>query len=111
MSLRGFERAARRFGALGIPWLALGGGGYDVSNVVRAWTLAWSTMLDESLPDEIPASWKTEAAAYGINISSLRGPQEPPQTASHILEALDRTIEAVHRTVFPVLEEARRAEA
>jgi acetoin utilization protein AcuC len=111
LSLRGFERAARRFAGFGIPWLALGGGGYDVSNVVRAWTLTWGTMLDEKLPDEIPASWMAEAATYGLNVSRLRGPEETPLTAEHVLEDLDGTIDAIRRSVFPILEEARRAHA
>ncbi len=38
-------------------WVALGGGGYNVSNVARAWTLAWAVMngveLDEDLPESI----------------------------------------------------------
>ena len=35
-------------------WVALGGGGYSMSNVARAWTLAWAIMNDVSLPDELP---------------------------------------------------------
>jgi acetoin utilization protein AcuC len=36
---RGYVAAIREFARLGLPWLALGGGGYDLSAVARCWTL------------------------------------------------------------------------
>lgn len=42
-------------------WIAVGGGGYDIWRVVpRAWTLVWSEMSDQQLPDEtkIPDAWR-----------------------------------------------------
>ena len=42
-------------------WIAVGGGGYDIWRVVpRAWTLLWSEMSDQQLPDEtkIPDAWR-----------------------------------------------------
>ena len=46
-------------------WLALGGGGYDMSAVARCWALDFATMagVADQMPDEIPASFKNE---YGI---------------------------------------------
>ena len=46
-------------------WLALGGGGYDMSAVARCWALDFATMagVADQLPDEIPASFRNE---YGI---------------------------------------------
>ncbi|MCX6092015.1 MAG: acetoin utilization protein AcuC [Candidatus Bipolaricaulota bacterium] len=108
MSLHGFERAVERFRALGVPWLALGGGGYDVGNVLRAWALAWGVMLDEKLPDEIPSLFLTEAAAHGVTVSQLRGPREVPPTSDRVLEALDETIRKVRESTFPILSESRK---
>ena len=108
MSLHGFERAVERFRALGVPWLALGGGGYDVGNVIRAWALAWGVMLDEKLPDEIPSLFLTEAAAHGVTVSQLRGPREVPPTSDRVLEALDETIRKVRESTFPILSENRK---
>jgi len=104
MSLGQFERCAIYFRDLGIPWLALGGGGYDIGNVVRAWTLAWGVMIEEPLPDEIPEGWMTAAAAHGLTISHLRGNENSAPTPEAVLEDLDRTIEALRTTVFPLLE-------
>ncbi|HEX6383929.1 MAG TPA: acetoin utilization protein AcuC [Anaerolineae bacterium] len=43
-------------------WLALGGGGYDISVVPRAWALAFAMMSQQSLPDELPPAYQ---ARYG----------------------------------------------
>jgi len=39
------ELAARAFRATGIPWIVLGGGGYDKLNVARGWALIWAAVL------------------------------------------------------------------
>ncbi len=103
MSLRQFERNVRALRDVGIPWLALGGGGYDVSNVVRAWTLAWSIIAGTDLPDEIPDAWLTSAARYHVAISKLRGDIDRTPTDEAVLEDLDRTIGALRESVFPIL--------
>ena len=54
-------------------WLALGGGGYEVSVVPRAWTLAFGVMLGQSFPDELHESYR---ARYGGKW--LRDHETPP---------------------------------
>ena len=41
-------------------WLALGGGGYLMTVVPRAWTIFLARMLDEELRNELPDSWIEE---------------------------------------------------
>ena len=41
ITTRGYVEAVREVAKLGIPWLALGGGGYDLGAVARAWALAY----------------------------------------------------------------------
>ncbi len=103
MSLHEFERFAIFYRELDRPWLGLGGGGYDVGNVARAWTLVWGVMTGAELPDEIPEGWATHAAAYGIAVTSLRGPEGSEPSPSRVLEDLDRTIATLKETVFPVI--------
>ena len=104
MSLRGYESLIDRFKAQHRPWVALGGGGYDVANVVRAWTLAWAIMNDVSLPDEIPDAWLVQAQAFGVHVRSLRGPaQAVGRSAAAVMEDLDQTIETLKRSAFPAL--------
>lgn len=39
-------------------WLALGGGGYDISVVPRGWTLAYGLMSGQSFDEELPAAYR-----------------------------------------------------
>ena len=105
VSLRCFERCVDAFRKLDLPWLAFGGGGYNVGNVVRAWTLSWARMIEAELPDEIPSGWMTAAAPHGVSISSLRGPTEVPPTSDRVMEALDATIETLRSDVLPRISE------
>jgi acetoin utilization protein AcuC len=57
ISLGAFAQAVRRLKTLCSRWVALGGGGYDVRNVARAWTAAWAIMNDRELPTSLPASF------------------------------------------------------
>ena len=56
LTSRGYVELIREFAKLGLPWLALGGGGYDIGAVARCWTLAYGVMLGVEWPDQIPAS-------------------------------------------------------
>ena len=56
LTSRGYLELIREFANLGLPWLALGGGGYDIGAVARCWTLAYGVMLDVEWPDRIPES-------------------------------------------------------
>jgi acetoin utilization protein AcuC len=56
----GYEALVRAIKELGTPWLALGGGGYDLSVVPRAWTLAYGVMNGQEFPDELPPAYATE---------------------------------------------------
>ena len=54
LSTSGFSRVVAEFAAMGIPWVALGGGGYNVEAVARSWALAYGVMAELGLPDRIP---------------------------------------------------------
>ena len=49
--------------AAGGRWIALGGGGYNVDVLPRAWALLFAEMTGSDLPDEVPAEWLALAAA------------------------------------------------
>ncbi len=50
----GFCAAVEEIRKISGRWVALGGGGYDIANVARAWTLAWAVMNDKVISDEVP---------------------------------------------------------
>ena len=54
LTSRGYTEIIREFARLEIPWLALGGGGYDVGAVARCWSLAYGVMLGVDWPDRVP---------------------------------------------------------
>jgi acetoin utilization protein AcuC len=54
LTTHGYMAAVQRLGAMGYPWLAFGGGGYDLDAVARCWTLAYGLMLGREWPDELP---------------------------------------------------------
>jgi acetoin utilization protein AcuC len=49
LTIQGFARLVEEIKALSIPWVALGGGGYDVGKVAKAWTLAWGIMVGQEI--------------------------------------------------------------
>jgi len=52
----GFCAVLKRMKSFAPGWVALGGGGYDIATVARAWTLAWAIMNDVDLPNDLPAA-------------------------------------------------------
>ena len=52
------------------PIVALGGGGYDVEGVAKAWTLALSVISGIELPEEIP---ENVADSIGLKNRKIRG--------------------------------------
>ncbi|MCK5351565.1 acetoin utilization protein AcuC, partial [bacterium] len=78
------------------PIMATGGGGYEMDTVARAWTLAWSILTGQEVPDELPEAYLKERRKYGatgVGQKTLRDPepeQIPDQTEP--LRHLDHTL-------------------
>lgn len=67
----GFAEAVRRLNPLCRKWIALGGGGYNLENVPRAWTLAWAIMNHREIPDEMPEAFRTAFRRMGFRASRI----------------------------------------
>ena len=72
VTTRGFCAMVEMIRSMAPKWVALGGGGYDVANVARAWTLAWAIMNDVEAPDEIPPSFLQQFPGAGFLNNKLR---------------------------------------
>jgi len=72
ITTNGFCGAVRMIKSLAPKWVALGGGGYDIANVARAWTLAWAIMNDTDAPDEIPEAYLRQYPGAGFQNRKLR---------------------------------------
>jgi acetoin utilization protein AcuC len=78
LSILGYERVLKGIKGLAPRWVALGGGGYNISNVARAWTLAWAIMNGVELREELPEPFLDEAVKMGIEERVLRGRVRTP---------------------------------
>lgn len=103
LTTRGFAHGVRAFRATGRPWIALGGGGYDVSNVPRAWTLAWAIMNDVEPPPGVPEAYREACRALGLRAEPLLDDPHtesgPPKETAWAF-ARDQTAR-VRRLIFP----------
>lgn len=105
LSVEGFAEVVRRILTLAPRLLALGGGGYDLGNVARAWTVAWALMNEISLPEALPESFCRLAAPHLAGRTSFwdRFPPLPPERVRAARAYAWRQVEALRRLVFPLL--------
>jgi len=102
LTIHGYEKIIRRIKELSPRWVALGGGGYDVSNVARAWTLAWAVMNGFELNDQLPETYLKKAAESGIHGKELRGDSKlhPRSQRKDIRTETERIVSYLKKTVF-----------
>jgi len=103
LSILGYERVLKRIKDLAPRWVALGGGGYNISNVARAWTLAWAVMNGIELEEDLPEPFLKEAEKMGVQERELRGsPKIPPHSLNEENRVeMERVVHYVKETVFP----------
>jgi acetoin utilization protein AcuC len=106
LSIRGYEKVLKRIKDLAPRWVALGGGGYNISNVARAWTLAWAVMNGIELKEELPESYLKEAMRMGIEEKELRGRLKIPlhsQNKENRME-MERVVHTIKEIVLPKIK-------
>ena len=100
LTVQGFAEVVAEFAKLSpSKWLALGGGGYDLHTVARAWTLAYGVMSEQDFGPEIPESYTT---AY--DVTALHDPADvgiQDQVRRDALAFADSSIQAVHKLIYP----------
>lgn len=93
----------RKLRALGLPWVAMGGGGYDLMNVARAWTIAWAIMNDRVLSPMLPQAFVAYASGMGyphrMLLDALHWAAEDDR--NHALDAVEESIRRLRKLVFP----------
>jgi acetoin utilization protein AcuC len=87
------EALFHALGALAPRWLALGGGGYDIGVVPRAWTLAFGVMSGQAFADELPEGYREK---YGGEYLRDR---EPPKLDGALRSRVCRSVETVVQRV------------
>ena len=85
--------------------VALGGGGYDVDAVARAWTLAWALMNNIELPAELPA---VPIAGLKTGRTLLRDPEHHSHAHAQCLRRVEQCLRHLEANLFPLLEGERQ---
>ncbi|MBM3939421.1 MAG: acetoin utilization protein AcuC [SAR202 cluster bacterium] len=98
LTSRDYIDLVRYFAGLGLPWLAFGGGGYDLDVVARCWTMAYGVMLGREWPDELPAG----ADAF-LTSERLRDADADidPDIVDQTRRFARQQVEELRRLVFP----------
>lgn len=93
----------RKLKALKIPWVALGGGGYDQLNTARAWTIAWAVMNGVQLDPHLPAAFIARIELLGyphrVLLDAMHWAEEGERVLA--LDAVEKSIVRIKRTIFP----------
>ncbi|PWB80468.1 MAG: acetoin utilization protein AcuC [Candidatus Methylomirabilota bacterium] len=103
ISLGAFVQAVRRLKDLSGRWVALGGGGYDLRNVARAWTATWAIMNDREPPASLPTSFLARHQEIDWNDTAfIDAPAVIEGTAkADAWEDARQTVDVLRRSVFP----------
>lgn len=95
----------RKLAALRMPWVAMGGGGYDLMNTARAWTIAWSVMNDVKIPPTLPEQFIESISAMGYPHRMLTDAMHwaDDEERNSALDALESSIARIRKLHFPLL--------
>lgn len=98
----GFCEVVRKIKEIAPKWVALGGGGYDVVNVAKAWTLAWAIMNDVEIPDDIPEEFLKKYSQEGFSDRKMKDDVylEKGVHKEQMREEVERVIEFIKEKVF-----------
>ena len=100
LTTEGYIEVVRELAALGLPWLALGGGGYDVTAVARSWTLAYGVMLGIDWPDQLPAAFSREHGAGRLRDEV--SPELPGHVKVEASRYAEEAVAEIRQQIFPL---------
>lgn len=99
LSHRGHNACVQFVRKFNLPTLVLGGGGYTIRNVARCWVLETATVLNRSLPEELPFNDYFEYYAPDFSLSV------PPNNMPDL-----NTPEYLHKCTSTILENLRHVQ-
>jgi len=102
LTTQGFDLAVKKLGVLAAEigkWVAVGGGGYDLSALARSWTMALASMANFKLPAEVPV----EFTSLGKLTTFADIPPTPAEQRylSEIHNHNTQTLNEVRSLIFP----------
>ncbi len=95
----------KKLKALKIPWVAVGGGGYDNLNVARAWTLAWSIMNGVEISPRLPERFVRTIRKMGFGNKMLLDAMHwaEDDDRNRALDAVEKSIATIKKKIFPFI--------
>lgn len=98
----GFCEVIKKIKEISPRWVALGGGGYDIASVAKAWTLAWAIMNGVEIPDEIPEDFLEKYSQEGFSSRRIRDEiyLEKGIRKEQMKDEVKRIIEFIKEKVF-----------
>ncbi|MDA1279855.1 MAG: acetoin utilization protein AcuC [Chloroflexi bacterium] len=102
LTTQGFNLAVQKLASLASEigkWVAVGGGGYDLSAVARSWTMALATMADYELPDVVPSSFNSLSGLTRFHDTAPLSPE--PRYLDEIRQFNSRTLNEIRSLIFP----------
>ena len=103
LTTAGYTAVVAAIKELAPRWVALGGGGYDVTVVPRAWTLAYGLMLGREFPNELPAAYADKYGAGTLQDG------ESPRIPDWARERAQRQAEQAVESLKQILAEAGKS--
>lgn len=100
LSTTGYVALVRRFSDMDYPWLAFGGGGYDVDAVARGWALAYGEMVGRQWPDSIP-----ESVRHNLTRDVMRDAAPAPvdpELRTRTQAFAKTAVDAIKQGIFPL---------
>ena len=106
LTTRGYAAVVAEIAPRAERWIALGGGGYDITVAPRAWTLAFAHMLEAEAPEHIPESqadhYRCEVGAgEPVPLHDAGAPAVDEDWARIAREVAEEVVEEVKHSVFP----------
>ena len=95
LTTHGQTAVVRRIASLAPRWLALGGGGYSLDVVPRAWTLALAVMAEADPPLELPAGYRSAHGGRLLHDTQL--PQVDPRLRQQARQAVESVVAEARR--------------
>jgi acetoin utilization protein AcuC len=102
LTTQGFAATVAKLAELGGEcgrWVAMGGGGYNLSAVARGWAMAFAAMSGATVPDSLPAGYHGPEGPD--TFADPPGPQIDAGIREQVRAFARRSVDGVRELVFP----------
>ncbi|MBW2489980.1 MAG: acetoin utilization protein AcuC [Deltaproteobacteria bacterium] len=105
LTTNGFLKVVQEIKSWNRKWAALGGGGYNIMNVARAWTGAWAVMKGIEVSDDLPEAFVKKHRMVLGNIGTLSDPERTnsKSVADPAQQLATSVVARIKETVFPLV--------